>query len=203
MAHQRYQAAIESYQKASSDSPAVWNKMGIAYQLMFSAGDAFRCYKASLKLNPDNVHALNNLGTIYDSLRQFGEGERMYRKALRLNPNSAILLKNLGTNLLSQHKYDQGWETYQSALLHDPHIFDKSTSPHVENPGTVGDRGAMNYYMAKGCARAGQSDRAIDFLRKALNDGFTNPKKIAADSEFAALRGVPAFQNLLAEQSAP
>jgi Tfp pilus assembly protein PilF len=177
--------------------------MGIAYQLMFSAEEATRCYKAALKLDPKNIHALNNLGTIYDSLRLFGEGERMYRKALRLNPDSAVSLKNLGTNLLSQHKYQEGWEVYKTALLHDPHIFEDRLSPHVENPGTVEDRGAMNYYMAKGCARAGQNDRAIDFLRKALNDGFVNPKKIAADSEFAALRGVPAFQNLLAAQNAP
>ena len=44
------------------------------------------------------------------------------------------------------------------------------------------------------------NDCAIDYLRMALNEGFTNPKKIEADSEFAVLRGVPAFQQLLAEQ---
>ena len=34
----------------------------------------------------------------------------------------------------------------------------------------------------------------------ALNEGFTNPKKIAEDGEFAALRDVPAFQQMLAAQ---
>lgn len=203
MTHQRYQAAIEAYQKASPSSPAVWNKMGIAYQLMFSLTDASRCYKAALKLNPDNVHALNNLGTVYDSLREFSEAEHIYRKALRLDPDSAILLKNLGTNLVSQHKYEQGWEVYKAALARDPHIFDKSPTLHVENPGTVQERGAMNYYMAKGCARAGQNDRAIDFLRRSLNDGFANPKKIQTDSEFAVLHGNPAFEQLLAADRNP
>jgi Tfp pilus assembly protein PilF len=203
MARQRYQAAIETYQKASPDSADVWNKMGIAYQLMLSPADASRCYKESLKLNPNNFHALNNLGTVYDSLRQFSSAERMYRKALRLNSDSAVLLKNLGTNLLSQHKYEQGWESYKTALARDPHIFDNRTSLHVENPGTVQERGAMNYYMAKGCARAGQNDRAIDFLRRALNDGFANLKKIRADNEFAVLRGNPAFEQLLAAERNP
>jgi Tfp pilus assembly protein PilF len=202
MAHQRYQAAIEAYQKAS-ESAGVWNKMGIAYQLMFSLADASRCYKGSLKLNPNNVHALNNLGTVYDSLRQFSSAERMYRKALRLDPDSAVLLKNLGTTLLSQHKYEQGWETYKTALARDPHIFDNRTSLHVEHPGTVEERGAMNYYMAKGCALAGQNDRAIDFLRRALNDGFANPKKIQADNEFAVLHGNPAFEQLLVAERNP
>jgi hypothetical protein len=58
----------------------------------------------------------------------------------------------------------------------------------------------MNFYMAKGCVRAGMNDRAIEYLRMALNEGFTSPKKIIADSEFAALRDVPAFQQLLAAQ---
>jgi pentatricopeptide repeat protein len=58
----------------------------------------------------------------------------------------------------------------------------------------------MNYFMAKGCLRAGMTERAIEYLRKALNEGFTNPKKIVADSEFAGLRGVPAFEQLLASQ---
>jgi len=203
MTHQRYQAAIAAYQTVSPDSAAVWNKMGIAYQLMFSLVDASRCYKASLKLDPNNSHALNNLGTVYDSLREFSQAERMYRKALRLHPDSAVLLKNLGTNLVSQHKYEQGWEIYKTALARDPHIFEKSTSPHVENPGTVQERGVMNYYMAKGCARAGQNDRAIDYLRKALNDGFTSPKKIQADTEFAVLHGNPAFEQLLVAQRNP
>jgi hypothetical protein len=55
--------------------------------------------------------------------------------------------------------------------------------------------------MAKGCVRAGMNDRAIEYLRMALNEGFTSPKKIVADSEFAALRGIPAFDQLLAAQS--
>jgi hypothetical protein len=34
----------------------------------------------------------------------------------------------------------------------------------------------------------------------ALNEGYTNPKKIEADGEFASLRGIPAFEQLLAAQ---
>ena len=43
----------------------------------------------------------------------------------------------------------------------------------------------MNYYMAKGCVRAGMTERAIEYLRMALNEGFTSPKKLTADNEFA------------------
>jgi tetratricopeptide (TPR) repeat protein len=200
MTHQRYQAAIESYKKAPQNSADVWNKMGIAYQLMFNLEAASHCYQTSLKLNPRNSRVLNNLGTIYDSLKEYGNAERMYRKALKLDPRSAMIYKNLGTNLLSQHKYKKGWEVYKTALEIDPHVFQNNSSPRVQNPASVEERGAMNYYMAKGCVRAGMNECAINYLRMALNEGFTSPKKIEADSEFAGLRGIPAFEQLLAAQ---
>jgi tetratricopeptide (TPR) repeat protein len=200
MAHQRYQAAIEAYKKVPGPSADALNQMGIANQMMFNLHEAVKSYEASLRLEPKNPNVLNNLGTVYDSLKQYGAAERMYRRALKLDPKSAMIEKNLGTNLLAQHHYKKGWAAYQAALAIDPQIFKNSVSPRVENPASVQDRGAMNYYMARGCVRAGQKDCAIEYLRMALNEGFTNPKKIEADSEFASLRGIPAFEQLLAAQ---
>jgi Tfp pilus assembly protein PilF len=203
MARQRYQAAIEAYKQGPKDSAVLWNKTGIAYQLMLNMDEAIRCYEHSLRLDSKNATVLNNLGTVYDSLKEYPSAERMYRKAIKYDSKSALIYKNLGTNLLSQHKYKKGWEDYKLALAIDPTIFQRSTSPHVENPASVEDRGAMNYYMAKGCVRAGMNDRAIEYLRMALNEGFTSPKKIMADSEFAGLHGIPAFEQLLTAQGTP
>jgi tetratricopeptide (TPR) repeat protein len=203
MAHQRYQAAIEAYKKVPGPSADALNQMGIAYQMMFNLHDAVRCYEGSLRADPKNANVLNNLGTVYDSLKQLNAAERMYRKALKLEPKSAMIEKNLGTNLLAQHHYKKGWQAYQAALAIDPQIFKDTAALRVENPASTQDRGAMNYYMARGCVRAGQNDCAIDYLRMALNEGYTNPKKIEADSEFAGLRGIPAFEQLLAAQHNP
>jgi len=201
MMHQRYQAAIEAYKKGPRGDAGLWNKLGIAYQMMFNMDQATRCYQASLKIDPKNTHVLNNLATVYDSLKQYGQAERLYRRALKIEPQSALIEKNLGTNLLSQRKYKKGWDAYKAALVIDPLVFEQTGSPRVDNPASVQERGAMNYYMAKGCVRAGHNDQAIEYLRMALNEGFTNPKKIIADVEFAGLRGIPAFEQLLAAQA--
>ena len=201
MAHQRYQAAIEAYKKAPSNDATVWNKMGIAYQLMFNLTDAMHCYRTSDKLSPKNSNVLNNLGTVYDAMKQYHTAEKMYRKALKVEPDSALIRKNLGTNLLSQHKYQKGWEEYKTALKYDQHIFDNTSRPHVDNPASVSDRGAMNYYLAKGCVRAGMPERAIQYLRMALNEGYASPKKINDDNEFAKLHGLPEFEELMSSQS--
>jgi len=201
MSHQRYQAAISAYKNVENGSAVVWNKMGIAHQMMFNLEEALRCYQASLKMDPQNTHVLNNIGTIYDSLKDYRQAERYYRRALRIGPSSAMVNKNLGTNLLAQHKYDKGWDAYQAALNLDPNIFERTAGLRVDNPASTQERGAMNYYMARGCIRSGHHARAIEYLRSALNEGFTSAKRVAADSEFASLRGVPAFQELLAAQS--
>jgi len=200
--HQRYQAAIAAYAKVTDPSAGVWNKMGIAYQMMFNLKDAIRCYNQSIKLEPRNASVLNNLATVYDSLKQYGTAERYYRKANKIDPNSALILRNLGSNQLSQHKNKKGWAAYQSALALDPQIFQNHSGASVTNPASTQERGAMHYYMAKGCISAGNSECAIQNLRLALNEGYTNPRKIAADSSFASLRELPAFQQLIASQSA-
>ncbi len=199
-ARQRYQAAIAAYSKSPQMTAAIWNKMGIDYQMMFNSRDAARCYKESLKIDPRNPGVLNNLATVYVSLKEYGQADRLYRKALKLDPHSALILKNLGTNLLVEHKYNKGWEAYQQALAIDPQIFSDRGAPSVQDPSSVHERGAMNYYMAAGCARAGETDCALQYLRMALDEGFTTRKKVANDSEFASLRDNPAFKQLLAEE---
>ena len=200
MAHRRYQAAIEAYKQVKPPTAAVWNKMGIAHQMMFNTTEAEHCYESSLRLDPKNPNVLNNLGTIYDSQKDYRSAVRMYHKALKIDPKSPLVLKNLGTDLLAQHKYEKGWEFYKQALAIDPQIFDRTGGPRVENPATVEQRGAMNYYMAKGCVKAGDPERAVEYLRLAITEGFMSRKKLAADTEFATLHGIPAFDRLIADE---
>jgi tetratricopeptide (TPR) repeat protein len=199
--HKRYQAAIAAYEKAPQRSADIWNKMGISYQMMFNFKEAGHCYKESLKLNPKDPAVFNNLGTVYESMEDYGQATRMYRKAIQLNSKFALGYRNLATSLMAQHKYKQGRIADERALALDPSIFDPSNSLTIDNPASKRERGAMNYYMAVDCARAGQTACALEHLRMALNQGFTSASKVATDRNFAALTSDPGFQQLLAEQT--
>ena len=200
MLHQRYQAAIDAYKQAPLNTAQIWNKMGVAYQLMFNNHDAEHCYRKALKLDPKNAKVLNNLGAVYMGLRLYGSAERTYRKAIHLSPQSALFHKNLGTAYLAEGKYKKGWKEYESAQALDDAIFSRPAGMRIDNPATLRDRGAMNFYMAKSCAHAGLFSQAVEYLRMALNEGFTNPKKILADAELSRMRNVPEFQRLMAAQ---
>lgn len=199
MARQQYQAAVEQYRQADPNSELL-NKMGVAYQLLGDVHDATTCYKGALQRDPKNAKYLNNMGSVYMADKEYGRAVKSFRKAARSDTSSALYQKNLGTALFADRDYKRGWVAYQEALKIDPEVFNNSTSVRVENPGSIQDRGAMNYYMAKGCVKAGLPDRAIEYLRLALNEGFTTPKKVIADAEFNSLRNMPAFVEMMAAQ---
>jgi tetratricopeptide (TPR) repeat protein len=199
--HKRYQEAIAKYASVPRKTASVWNKMGIANQMMLNLSEAERCYKQSLLLEPRDPSVVNNLGTVYESQHSYGQAEKMYHKAIKLDPKFALAYKNLASSLMAQRKFKKGREADARALALDPAIFQPGEHFTVDNPASARDRGAMNYYMAIDCALAGQTTCALEHLRMALNQGYTNPAKVAADSNFAALSGDPRFQQLLAEES--
>jgi Tfp pilus assembly protein PilF len=200
MVRKQYQAAIESYMQVSPKSASIWNKIGIANQQMFITEEAKKSYRIALKLDPKNPEVMNNLGSVYYSLKEYSYAEHLYRKALKINPKSALIYKNLGTDLLAEDKFKKGWECYQTALSMDPEIFERINQLRIGEPTPTQKRGAMNYYLAKSYARVGMPDLAVGYLRMAIDEGFTDRKKVLADKEFASLRGLSSFERLLAEQ---
>jgi tetratricopeptide (TPR) repeat protein len=198
--HRHYQAAIETYKKIEPRSASVWNKTGIAYQMLYDLHDAIRCYKRALKMDPKNAKVLNNLATVQDSMMDFAAGEKNYRKAIAINPHSATTLRNLGTNLIMQEKYGEGTEAYKQALAIDPHVLGSSAGPTASYDATDDKRGKAAYYKARSCARAGLDDCALANLRQAFDAGFATVDKVDRESDFARLRATQPYVSLIALQ---
>ncbi len=197
----RYETAIKIYAKAPKMTAEIWNKMGMSYEMMFDTPEAIRCYLESLKLDPNDPRVLNNLATLYESKKEYGAADRYFEKALSVDPHFAAIYKNLGTSLIAQHRYDEGQKAYEQALALDPGVFETRFNPTLGSSGSTHERGAMNYFMALACVHTGQIDRALDYLRMSLNQGFVDVTQVASDREFAALSTNPGFQKLLAEES--
>ena len=65
---------------------------------------------------------------------------------------------------------------------------------------SVEERAKFHFYLARAYAKAGINDRALQYLRKALEEGLKERDKIAETPEFAALKENPEFQQLLASE---
>jgi tetratricopeptide (TPR) repeat protein len=199
MARKMYREALETYQQAPQDSPIVLNKMGIAYHQMLQLDTAKKYYEKALKQNKKYAEAQNNLGTVHYAKRSYKRAIGAYRKALKLAPYSASIHSNLGTAYFARKKYKEASEAYAKALELDPEVFEHRNSYGVMlQERSVEERAKFHYYLARVYANAQQFDRAMQYLRKALEEGFRDRKRLKEDPEFAALQENPEFQQLLA-----
>jgi tetratricopeptide (TPR) repeat protein len=197
MARQEYQAAISAYRLIPEKSAEIWNKIGIAYQHMYAFEEAKTDYKRALELRRNYPDALNNLGTIFLEQKDFHAAEKLFKKAIRSDPSNACISKNLGTTYFKEGKSEQGAEAYRLAFSLDPDIFQQMSAQSIDEPSSTVERAGLYYCMAELFARAGLKDRAIDFLRKSLSEGFSDRKRLLRDNDFAQLRTTPAFSQLM------
>ena len=99
----------------------------------------------------------------------------------------------------ARKNYKQAAETYQKALSLDPDVFEHRSSWGVMlQERSVEERAKFHYYLAKTYAKAGMNDRALLYIRKSLEEGFAERKKMMEDPEFVSLRKLPEFQELMA-----
>jgi Tfp pilus assembly protein PilF len=197
MARKMYREAIEVYRQAPV-SPVIMNKIGIAYHHMLDLAMAKKYYEQAVKLNKHYSEAINNIGTIHYAQRNYRRAVNQYKKALKLAPYSASIHSNLGTAYFARKKYKDAMKHYELALQLDPEVFEhRSTSGVLLQERTVQERAKFHFYMAKTYAKAGMTDRALQYMRKAIEEGFKDRKKFTEDPEFAALRDLPEFQQLL------
>lgn len=198
MARKMYREAIETYRQAP-ETPVLLNKIGIAYHQLTDLANAQKAYERAVKLDPKYTPAINNLGTIYYSKKSYRRAIAQYKKVLRLSPDSASTLANLGSAYFARKEYDLASDNYQKALALDPQVFEsRNGNGSVVRDRTVGDRPTFFYYLAKSYAKAGMKEQAMNYIRKALEEGFKERKKFTEDPEFAGLQKDPEFQALMA-----
>ena len=198
MARKMYREAIEAFAEGSAKDAVLRNKTGIAYHQLMQLDNARKCYEQAVKLRPDYHEAVNNLGTIWYAKKNYRRAISQYKKAIKLSPDSASIHSNLGTAYFARKQTDLAMEEFRVALQLDPNVFEHHSSYGVMlQERSVEDRARFHYSMAALYAQGGRSDLALQYLRKALEEGFKERKKLDSDPAFASLRELPEFKELL------
>jgi tetratricopeptide (TPR) repeat protein len=198
MARKRYREAVDAYQEGG-ETAVLLNKTGIAYHQLLELDAAKKYYEKAIKANPKYGEALNNLGTIYYAKKSYRRALGYYKKALRYNPKSASVYSNLGTAYFSRKNYPEAMKAYEIAMSLDPEVFEHHNAAGVlMQERTVEDRARFHYYQAKLYAKNGMQERALLALRKALEEGLKERDKIQDEPDFAAMKELPEFKEILA-----
>jgi tetratricopeptide (TPR) repeat protein len=200
MARKMYREAIETFQSETHKTAVIYNKIGIAYHQLQQLDSARKNYEQAVKLKRDYAEALNNIGTVYYARKSFRRAIGYYKRALRIS-DSASIYSNLGTAYFGRKEYQLATDAYQEALKRDPDVFErKSNYGTLLQDRNVEERARFHYYLAKMYAKSGRNDLAIQYVRKCLEEGFKEKKKLAEDPEFQALRELDEFKELLAAE---
>jgi tetratricopeptide (TPR) repeat protein len=202
MARKQYREAIEAFHQGSPKDPVLKNKTGIAYHQMLQLDQALKSYQEAVKLKKDYLEAINNIGTIYYARKSFRRSITYYERALKLEPKStrsASVYNNLGTAYFARKQYKQAFDAFQTALSLDPDVNEHNSGYGVMlEERSVEERAKYHYYWAKTYAKNGRNDLALQYLRKALEEGFKEKKQLETDPEFVSLRNTKEFKDLLA-----
>lgn len=201
-AQKLYLDAIDYYRAAlvkEPNSARLLNKIGIAELGMQRFREAKKMFEHAIKADHKFADAYNNLGVVYYEERKYSPAVKQYRRAIAIDDNSASFYSNLGAALFAKKEFEPAVQAYQRAVEIDPDVFERTSRVGVQAQlPSPEDRARYDYTVAKLYAKMGFSERSLEYLRKAKEEGYKDFKNVYKDTEFAELRKDKRFTELMA-----
>ena len=106
-------------------------------------------------------------------------------------------VRSLG--IFSKKEFEKSKAAYEHALQLDPDVFERSSRTGVAaQMSKPEDRAHYDYVVAKLYAKMGVTERSLEYLRRAMEEGYKSINSVYKDEEFAGLRKDPRFTELMA-----
>lgn len=194
--------AVDYYKAALKKKPAnvavLYNKIGISQLQLQRISDAKKNFEHAIKADRDYAEAYNNLGVVYYWQKKYSKAEKQYKRALILREDSASFHSNLGTSYFARKVFDAAMVEYVRAMELDPLIFERRSQGGVAaRMSSPDDRAHYSFMLARMYAKVGDLDHALNYLKKAMEDGYKEIADVYKQDEFAQLRKDPRFTELM------
>ena len=197
-----YLDSLDYYRAALAKRPnaaPLYNKIGIVELLMQRWPDAKKSFERAIRADHEYSDAYNNLGVIFYIGKKYGKAIDRYNKAIRYKADTASYYSNLGAALFSKKDFEKSVAAYARALELDPDVFERTSRAGVSaQMSSPEDRAHYDYVLAKLYAKMGSADRSLEYLRRAMEEGYKSIDSVYKDAEFAGVRKDPRFTALMA-----
>jgi tetratricopeptide (TPR) repeat protein len=185
--------------KKSPNNATLFNKIGMCQLGLQRYKEAIRSFGRAIKADHTHANAYNNLGVVYYLEKNYSKAIKQYGKAIAIEGDAASFYSNRGAAYFSKKQYDKAAIDYSKAMEIDPEIFERvSRSGVMAQLASPEDRAHYDYVLAKLYAKMGVPDRALHYLKKAMEEGYKDIKDVYKDNEFTELRKDPRFAELMA-----
>lgn len=197
-----YRSALDCYHAAvrKHATAMLYNKEAISELMLQHYNEALTAAQKAVRKDKKLAEAWNNIGVAYYIMQppKFDQAIRNYSRAISLNPESASFHNNLAVVLTDTRQFERAMSEYRKAYAIDPTFFEHASehgvSGHMNSPR---DRAQFAYSMARLFAENGNLERALHFLRSAIEDGYPKIENVYHDKEFATLRKDERFIELM------
>jgi tetratricopeptide (TPR) repeat protein len=200
-----YLDALDYYHAALGKKPNdahLLNKIGITELMMQRYKEARKAFEMAIRSDHEFADAYNNLGVILYESKRYGAAVKQYERAIAKDDGSASFYSNLGAAYFSKREFERAVASYQRALEMDPDVFGRTSRSGVQAQlPSPEDRARYDYTVAKLYAKMGFSDQSLEYLKKAMEDGYKDLKNVYKDAEFAEVRKSPRFTELMASKT--
>jgi tetratricopeptide (TPR) repeat protein len=202
-ARKDYYAALIKYLEASRLNPydeLILNRLGITYCQLNFYSEGLDVFERVVALNPKLAFALNNIGSVYFAQQNLNKAEKFFKKAIHEKKDESSFYMNLASLYLEKKKPDKAMEEWRKALAIDPNAFGKKSAVIL---GSSGNSSPMekSYFIARLYASMGDVESAIENLKEAFNQGFSDIEAINKQKDFDLIRKDPRFSEFVEELS--
>lgn len=177
--------AIAEFQNALAADPGYFParlNLAFAYEKAGRVEDAISTYREAIDAQPGNFFAHNNLGVLYDKKGQHEAAVAELEKALAIEPGNSLASKNLDNS-----------KKNLAAMKQRDGLIDKAEKEAQAKPNDP--RAA--YQVARLHAHYNNKELALQWLNKAIKQGYNDLAYVKADSAFSNLREDRDFELLL------
>ena len=200
-AEKEFADALDFYRAALAkkpESPVLYNKRGICELLQQRYGNARSDFEHARRIDPGYAPAYNNLGVMEYATRKYSKAIKQYEKAISLEPSGASYYSNLGAAYFAKKSWEKATKAYSQAVNLNPDIFDESNRSGITGQvASPADRAHFSFVVAKLYARSGLNDRSLEYLRRAMEEGYKGVNEVYSDADFTSLRKDPRFAQLM------
>ncbi|MBZ5718825.1 MAG: tetratricopeptide repeat protein [Acidobacteriia bacterium] len=201
-ADKNYIDAADYYRAALKKQPnlaRLHNKLGISELQRQRFKEAKKEFERAIRTDHQYADAYNNLGVVFYEQKNYGKAIKQYQKAIAIRADAASYFCNMGAAYFNKKEIENAFRAYSQALQLDPDVLERTSRTGVtaQLPSPE-DRAHYDYVMAKLWAKIGNTDRSLEYLKRAVEEGYKGIDDVYKDAEFAGLRKDPRFTQLMA-----
>ena len=199
-AEKSYLDALDYYQAAlaKKPEPTVYNRMGIAELQMQRLRESEKRFERAIHADHNFADAYNNLGVVYYEEKGYRKAIKLYLRAIELRGDVASYYSNLGAAYFSKNEIEKAAAGIPTGFGIGSGRVGEDFSHGRDRPtGVAWGPRLLQLRHGQTYAKMGATDRSLEYLRKAMEEGYKGIDDVYKDAEFAGVRKDPRFVALM------